>query len=42
MQSRRSQAIKAGILDFKLNGGFLNGNVGTSSCPRWRKCWSWD
>jgi len=35
-QSRRER------FDFKLKGGFLSGNVGTSDCPRWRKCWSLD
>jgi len=35
-QSRRER------FDFKLKGGFFCGNVGTSGCPRLKKCWSWD
>jgi len=37
----QSQA-KAGRSGFKPKTVSLSGNVGTSGCPRWRKCWSWD
>jgi len=40
----RSQAktIKAGRFKSKLKTVSPSGKVGTSGCPRWRKCWSWD
>jgi len=43
-RSRRSQAkaIEAKRFKFKPETVSSSGNVGTSGCPRWRKCWSWD
>jgi len=38
----KKRRVEAGRFKFKPKTVSRSRNMGTSACPRWRKCWSWD